>query len=88
MQGVNILNNIHRGYQTITPSDTDAIDPNYSEGFLVSVAGTVRFDCKDASADVTLTFAIGDVWYADLRRVYATGTTATVIGIKLTNRHQ
>lgn len=82
-QGVKILNNIHKGYQTITPSDTIVVNPIYGDGFLVMTAGTIKFNCKDISADVTLTFAIGDVWYADLNLVYATGTTATMLGIRL-----
>ena len=82
-QGVKVINNIHKGYQTITPSDTVVVPVEYSDGFLIITAGTIKFNCKDISADVTLTFAIGDWWLADLNLVYATGTTATMVGINI-----
>ena len=83
-EGVKIKNNLHLGYKAITPHDTDPVDKIYSDGFVVTVGGPVTFNTKDTGGDdLVLTFAAGDVWYVNLNLVKATGTTATVFGIRL-----
>ena len=83
-EGVKIKNNVHLGYKAITPSDTVVVPAPHNDGFVVTVAGTVTFNTPDTSGDnLVLTFAAGDVWYVNLKLVLATGTTATVFGIRL-----
>jgi hypothetical protein len=85
-QGVRIINNVHIGYKAIVPSDTVPVPAPYNDGFLVLVAGNVVFNTRDVGGDdVTLAYGIGDVWYVQLNLVKATGTTATLKGIRINN---
>lgn len=64
--------------RAITPDDTNDIVP-YPRSVYVGVAGNVRFlPAKNVDgAYLTLPFAAGAIIPWKVRRVYATGTTAT-----------
>jgi hypothetical protein len=85
---VDVANNIPLGFKAITPSDSDTIDPNYSEGIIATTTGGAAvINCKDGSADITITLTADVPFYADIKQVKLTGTAATGIhGIKLTDK--
>ncbi len=72
---------------TVTPSDTTNLVPpsgdanKATRGLLIGGAGTVKVDMADATT-VTMTFpatACGLLIPVAVKKVYATGTTATAI---------
>ncbi|WP_246849204.1 spike base protein, RCAP_Rcc01079 family [Rubellimicrobium arenae] len=64
------------GFQAITPSDTVDLNPML-RSLRVGTDGTVRVAGRDGSPPVTFTCVAGEVLPGWIRRVYATGTTAT-----------
>jgi len=68
-----------RDMRTVAPSDTvDLALP--ADALFVSAAGTLRI-ATAAGTDVTVTVAAGTILPVAVRRVFATGTTATVFGL-------
>jgi len=66
---------------TVTPSDDNDIELSPAQGLLVTAAGDVVFVCADDADDNTTTITgcqVGDFINFAVRRVLATGTTATV----------
>jgi len=64
--------------QVVTPSDTVDL-PTPTRGILLSVAGTLKVD-TNYDTGITLTVLnVGQVHPLQIKRVYATGTTATGI---------
>ena len=70
------------GLIDITPSNTAEIAEPYNQGLYVTGAGNVAITFRDGTSQ-TLTFAAGAILYARIKRVNATGTTATVKGVHL-----
>lgn len=67
-----------RSASAITPSDANNLT-RITKAFTISVAGDVKVDFAD-SGTVTMTgLVVGTVYYMAVRKVYATGTTATGI---------
>lgn len=67
-----------RGAISITPSDTVDLS-RHTKGLFIGGAGNIKVDMSDGST-VTLTgIAVGVIHSISVRRVYATGTTATAL---------
>ena len=65
---------------TITPSDTVDLT-TYSHGLLITVAGNVKYGLPDGSTITQTGLLANDfIGHAQISRVYASGTTATVVG--------
>lgn len=67
----------------VTPADGTDLANAPARGLYVAVAGDVKFEFMRSDnatrATLTMTFAAGDVIPFAVYRVYATGTTATVV---------
>lgn len=67
----------------VTPSNTVDIPNGPARGLYVAVAGDVKFEFLTSDgvtkSTLTMTFAAKDVIPFAVTRVYATGTTATVV---------
>lgn len=63
----------------ITPHDSNPL-PSPCKAIRANTAGNVVFRAQDSAADVTMAVAVGDVIFALVTHVRATGTTATVHG--------
>lgn len=71
------IESIAKGAVPITPSDTTIIRPTL--GIYVGVAGDVKVDMQDGSTVTFTGLAAGMFHGISVKRVYATGTTATGI---------
>lgn len=67
----------------VTPSNTTDLTNAPARGLWVAVAGDVKFEFLQSDGEtrssLTMTFAAKDVIPFAVYRVYATGTTATVV---------
>lgn len=75
---------IYNGFKvarTLSPSDTTDFGQPY-EGFIVAAAGNAVIVPVDGSATITFTgLLVGSYIPIKLRRVNATNTTATLVGV-------
>lgn len=63
---------------TVTPNDSEDL-PDVTKGIHCSAAGDLVAIFADDSSAVTLTLLAGTTYRYRLRRILATGTTATVV---------
>jgi hypothetical protein len=65
--------------RAVTPSDTVDLVDGPCRGIHISVAGAVAVIAKDDSSAVTVANVPNGIWPVMVKRVLATGTTATGI---------
>lgn len=70
-----------RRVEAVTPSDTADL-PHYAKALRIGTGGTLKILplANDDDKPVTVTVVDGEIWsFSQVRRVFATGTTATDI---------
>jgi hypothetical protein len=66
-----------RTVSAVTPSDTAEIAPGL--GLYIGGAGAVKVMCEDGTSEVFAGFGAGGFLPGRFKKVFATGTTATLI---------
>lgn len=70
-----------RRVAAVTPSDTEDL-PNYAKALLIGGAGALKILplANDDAAPITINVTAGEVFsFCQVRRVFATGTSATAV---------
>lgn len=67
-----------RNAVAITPSDSSNL-PIITKGFTVAATGTLKADFADSGTVTMTALVVGTVYPMAIKKVYATGTTATGI---------
>lgn len=75
----NVRANLIVGAVAVTPSDTVDLATGATKGIYVGGAGNLKADMANGTTATFNALAVGVLHNLSVKRVYATGTTATVI---------
>jgi hypothetical protein len=77
----NIMARTYDDFRTVTPSDGTDDPAGPFAGLLVTVAGTLKVTTRMGTTIALAAVAVGQEIHVPVKRVWSTGTGATVVGM-------